>query len=362
MSTSGAVSKQLAESDSRALTPLPETGRTLPDIVVNLREKFRARREKDNSEKNLPVVYDFNHDVSASRLLAHKFPTAFIQENYEKSRRELQYILLGLIGFVLVTYIGWAAISQINYLQGGGFVYNTGLIGGILMLASILYAVYKRSNILRRLISPEIWYYTHISVGAMGALLIVLHSSFNLKSINSSIAFISMLLVIISGALGRYLYTQFTYILHKRYNAIKEQEPTVFDMVSKYECGTANRIRRRMSRFALHCLKQPKDVQHFVMRCFSVFGYGAYLYLKCAHDLRQIINSIATLADLNDDDVRQLKKSQMQQLRYYMLSIVQMGYVSLLEQLFRHWRVLHVPMLYLLVITSVAHVVVVHMY
>jgi hypothetical protein len=52
----------------------------------------------------------------------------------------------------------------------------------------------------------------------------------------------------------------------------------------------------------------------------------------------------------------------MRQLRQYVVSVVQMGYVSLLEQLFGHWRVLHVPMLYLLVITAVSHVVVVHMY
>ena len=360
--SSGAASKSLPVSSNRSLTRLPENGDTLSEIVVNLRDRLRSLPEKQSGNKNLPVVYDFNKHISVSRLLAEKFPAPFVPENYQKSQRELQYIWLGIIGFVLLTYIGWAAISQINFLAGGDFVYNTGLIGGILMLVSVLYAAYKRVSSLRRYISSEIWYYIHIGCGAIGALLVVLHSSFNLKSINSSIAFFAMLLVIISGALGRYLYTQLTLSLHKRYAEIKEHEPAVFDMIAKYECGTAVHIRKRLSTFALHCLKQPEDFQHYLARCFSVLWYGIFLYLKSARDLRAIITSITILADIDSKDVEYLKKSQEQQLRQYMLSIIYMGYVSLLEQLFRNWRVLHVPMLYLLVITSLTHVVVVHMY
>lgn len=348
-------------SDNRSLTVVTEQSDSLLDTVVNLREKFKSTVASDDS-KNLPVVFDFNNSVSASRLLEKKFPIEFVPENYRKSRREVRYMLAGFAAFLLLTFFGWAAFSGINYLEGGNFVYNTGLIGGILMLVAILYSAYKRVTLLRRFVSMDVWYYTHISCGAVGALLIVIHSSFNLKSINSSVAFIAMLFVIFSGALGRYLYTQFSLILHKRYSNIKEQEPALFEMIAKYKCNTANGIRKRLSKFALYCLKQPTDIPHYLQRFASILWYGAFLYFNCARDLQRIIDGIGILADLNRQELNELKRDQMRQLRQYVLSIIHMGYVSLLEQLFGNWRVLHVPMLYLLVITAVSHVVVVHMY
>ncbi|MGD8567492.1 MAG: hypothetical protein PVJ39_05370 [Gammaproteobacteria bacterium] len=360
--SSNAARDSTRTPDNRSLTVVTEHSDSLLDTVVFLREKFKSTGKNKDDDKNLPVAFDFNNSISASRLLEKKYPIAFVPENYGRSRREVRYMLAGFAAFLLLVYIGWAALSGINYLEDGNFVYNTGLIGGILMLVAILYSAYKRVTLLRHFITMDVWYYTHITCGAIGALLIIVHSSFNLKSINSSVAFVAMLFVIFSGALGRYLYTQFSLILHKQYSQIKEQEPELFEMITKYECETAQSIRKRLSKFALYCLKQPTDIAHYLQRFASVLWYGAYLYFNCARDLEKIITSISVLADLNTLEVNKLKRSQMRQLRQYVVSVVQMGYVSLLEQLFGHWRVLHVPMLYLLVITAVSHVVVVHMY
>ncbi|MGD8559172.1 MAG: hypothetical protein PVH04_05890 [Gammaproteobacteria bacterium] len=360
--SSSAATDSSAVSHDRSLTIHSEDSDSLSNIIATLKQKFPPDTNNDDSGKNLPVVYDFKNDISASSLLAEKFPSDFVPENYLKSRRELQYILTGFIAFALLSYIGFAAMSEINFLAEGNFEYNSGLIGGILMLIALLYFIVKRVTILRRLVSSDAWYYTHLGCGAVGAYLIVLHSSFELKSINSSIAFISMLVVIISGALGRYLYTQFTLTLHKRYTAIKDSEPGLFNTIARYECNTANDIRKRLSRFVLYCLKKPKDMPRFLSRCVSVIWYGVFLYTRSARDLSKIIKSIAVLSDLDKADITALKTSQMRQLRQYIISVIYMGYVSLLEQLFSHWRALHVPMLYLLVLTSIAHVVVVHMY
>ena len=90
--------------------------------------------------------------------------------------------------------------------------------------------------------------------------------------------------------------------------------------------------------------------------------YGVYFYILSARDLNRVINSISILADLEKQDVNALRKTQKRKLQRYLFHIVKMGYTALAEQLLRYWRVLHVPLLYLLAITAVAHVVVVHMY
>jgi hypothetical protein len=84
--------------------------------------------------------------------------------------------------------------------------------------------------------------------------------------------------------------------------------------------------------------------------------------LLSKRDLARIIKSIAVSTDLDKKQIKSLRRNQKRQLRQYVSHSIKMGYTSLAEQLLRHWRVLHVPMLYLLTITAIGHVVVVHMY
>ena len=362
VATENMVTENVVSDDKKSLVTLSDHENTLANVASALREKFVQPADAADNVKNLPAVYRKKDVVSASQLLAHKYPVEFAAENYQKSLRELQYVLMGIGCFIFLVSLGWAAIPQANFVQGGGFIYNTGLIGGVLMLVALIYSVFKRVKFLRRLITSDAWYYIHIGCGAIGSYLVILHSSFDLGSINSAVAFFAMLFVIISGALGRYLYTLSSISLHKQFAEIEVTEPDLFGMIDKYECNTSDRIRKRLSRFALHCFNQPSDILHYMSRYFSVAYYGIHFYVLSAQDLKRIIRSISVLADLDKKDVKVLQKVQKRRLRQYVIQIVKMGYTALAEQLLKNWRVLHVPMLYLLAITAVAHVVVVHMY
>ena len=264
--------------------------------------------------------------------------------------------------FLLLVYIGWAALPEINFTQGGNFVYNTGLIGGILMLVALVYALLKRIRFLRRFVGTDSWYFLHIGAAAAGSYLVVLHSSFKMTSINSTVAFLTMICIIVSGALGRYLYTLSSILLHKQYAEIRHSEPDVFTMIQRYDCTRAFIIRKRLSKFALHCFRAPRNIKEYFIKWVSVAYYGVYFYILSSRDLDKIITSIEILASLSDPSIKQMKKDQIRKLRSYILHIVKMGYNNLAENTLRHWRVLHVPFLYILAVTTAAHVVAVHMY
>ncbi len=326
-----------------------------------VKEKSSPRSDKARTD-NLPVVYEFKNIISASQVLADKYPVDYDADNYEKSLRELYYVMLGTGVFAFLVYIGWAALKEINFTETGEFVYNAGLVGGILMLVALFYSAFKRLPSMRRLISADAWYYMHIGCGATGAYLIILHSSFDFRSINASVSLFSMLFVIISGALGRYLLTLSSIKLHKQYSEIKQLEPYLFTSISQYEGKKADRVRKRLSNFAMRCLNPPKGASRFLSRMIALPYHGMYNYLTSARDLKVIIRKSPKFSKISKSKRKVIKKIQRQDLRQYVFHVIHMGYMSLLEHLLRNWRILHIPLLYILTITALVHVVVVHMY
>lgn len=318
----------------------------------------------ESKSKNLPALIEEKNVavVSASQLLADNYPATYSPENYQKAITELKIVTKGILAFLFLIYLTWAAVTQTNFTETGDLIYNSGLIGGSLMLVALIYSIVKRSKKLRPLLSSDIWYYIHIACGAIGAYLVIFHSLFDLRSINGAVALVTTLVVIISGALGRYLFTLSTISLHRQYVDIRETEKNLYELIDKYECDQALKIRERLSRFALHCFKKPKSFFRYFMRWVSVVYLGVYYYLVSKRDLRKIAKKMSTTVKLDKKDFSILKKYHRKQLRHYILDIIIMGYTSLIEQVLRHWRVLHVPALYILTVTAIVHVVVIHMY
>ena len=348
------ISSSLAEKSAQ--------NESLNETTPSHSNKTESQLANSGNGKNLPAVYKFNNVVSASQILSRKYPVAFDADNYEKARRELYYVFLGIACFAFLIYLGWAAIKEINFTESGDFVYNAGLVGGIFMLIALFYSAFKRVDYFRKMLTSDTWYYLHIGFGAAGAFLVILHSSFDLRSINASVSLFSMLFIIISGALGRYLLTLSSIKFHKQYSEIRELEPYLFNSISNYEGKKADRVRKRLSNFALHCLLPPPSFLRFLTRLASIPYYGAYYYFTSARDLKIILKKSPQLSSKTKKERKLIKKIQKEDLRKYVLRVIQMGYVCLVEHLLLKWRILHVPLLYILTITAVVHVIVVHMY
>ena len=91
---------------------------------------------------------------------------------------------------------------------GGARGLAYGIAGASMMVVMLLYTVRKRLAWLRRLGSLRAWLDFHIFCGVVGPLLVVLHSSFKVHGL-VALSFWSMVVVALSGIVGRYLYVQF---------------------------------------------------------------------------------------------------------------------------------------------------------
>ena len=82
-----------------------------------------------------------------------------------------------------------------------------GIAGFAVMTLTLLYVIRKKLGGRRRLGSMKGWLEFHIFCGVVGPALITLHSSFKFSGV-ISVAYWSMVLVVLSGFVGRYLFVR----------------------------------------------------------------------------------------------------------------------------------------------------------
>ncbi len=127
---------------------------------------------------------------------------------YKAPAMSLQYAMFRLAG--LEPEI---AKLKVNYRPGCELAVWFGYAGTGLMVIAMLYPMRKRSRFLQFFGSAGSWFDFHLMGGIVGPLFIVLHSAMKLDNW-VSFAFWSMMLVVLSGVIGRYLYTQIPELLH----------------------------------------------------------------------------------------------------------------------------------------------------
>jgi hypothetical protein len=86
---------------------------------------------------------------------------------------------------------------------GHGF----GVAGTIMMIVMMLYSLRKRMSFLQGAGALSQWLSLHIFLGLMGPLLVTFHTGFKIGGI-VSIAYWSMIITMLSGIFGRYIYNQ----------------------------------------------------------------------------------------------------------------------------------------------------------
>ncbi len=97
-------------------------------------------------------------------------------------------------------------VEAVTFRAGDQLSTYCGLVGTLLMLIAAIYPIFRRIRAFRWLASNTMWFDFHLMAGIVGPMFIMLHSRLKLDTWVSA-AFWSMAIVVVSGFLGRYLYT-----------------------------------------------------------------------------------------------------------------------------------------------------------
>ena len=115
-------------------------------------------------------------------------------------------VFAAVIASVLV--LAWINREEGHLTAENGLGYWLGIAGGVMMLLLVAYPMRKRFASLARIGRVAMWFRLHMVLGILGPALVVLHTNFKLGSLNSRLALFTMLVVVASGIVGRYLYAK----------------------------------------------------------------------------------------------------------------------------------------------------------
>ncbi len=310
------------------------------------------RAQKEAVRKKVAIAREILSDKNV--------PKSVVEKDNEKFGREASIVMTIfalLVAGVLITWYLWDG----SFLQNEeDLVYNLGLIGGIMMLLQFVYSARKRSAKMRRWGKLKVWFGVHTFIGLSAPLLIIIHSRFEIQSINGGVAFFSMLIVVISGVIGRYLYSQVNFDLSAGRSQLKALHQEMQERVLLPNRAVAPAIEKPLKGFMITAFSTPDNIIRAFLQAMSVGFKSKTLYLQLSQlKFRQLAVEGQYVPG---GDVLVFGDLEKRILKNYLGLLSKMARYNAYKQLFSYWRIGHVPLIYLLLFTGLAHVLAVHMY
>lgn len=117
-------------------------------------------------------------------------------------------VVTGVVGVLLFAWLGFL-VHRAPRFAGSGVGAVFGIAGAALMLVPLAYPLVKRIPFLRARITPHVslqsWMTVHVYTGILGPLLGIVHTGHKFDSWLGITLTAVMLLVVVSGFIGRYL-------------------------------------------------------------------------------------------------------------------------------------------------------------
>ncbi len=265
--------------------------------------------------------------------------------------------MLGIVVAYLISRRGY-------YTPGDDVGYYMGLVGGVMMLLLLTYPLRKYLHSFRNWGPVRHWFSIHMWLGVIGPVLVIAHSTFVLKSTNATVAFICMLLVAASGIVGRFIYVRIHRGLHgEKLNFRELQAKAGFETEEMHsKLHFVPEVENRLTQFQAYALAENLGFAKSALRLFTLGTQRRLAYAMCASELRRVMRERAEIRQWDRDKLRRRLGRATHLVDDFLLSVQRVSQFDVYDRMFRLWHVAHVPLVYLLVLASIAHVVAVHMY
>jgi hypothetical protein len=250
------------------------------------------------------------------------------------------------------------------FTAGSDLGYSIGVAGGVAMLLLFLYPLRSARTRLRSFGSTRFWFAVHMMLGIGGPLLIIVHSTLQFGSLNAIVAFASMSLVAASGIVGRYLYARIHHGLYGRRATLAELRARAgldTDAV-RSKLAFAPEVERRLAAFGVHAETAARQGLARPLRFFAVGFVALVERYRSGAEVTRLLRERARAEGWPEDRLARRIRSRRALVAAYLRTAQRVAQFGGFERLFSWWHVLHVPLVYMLVLSAIAHVVAVHMY
>lgn len=212
----------------------------------------------------------------------------------------------------------------------GKFGQGLGVVGTFIIFFGVfIYILHKRYNILGKRIRLKYLLEFHIFLCSLGPVLIVYHTAFKFGGI-VAIAFWSMIAVVLSGVLGRYIYLQIPRTIEGRALSMQEVKNSQIDIQEELRTN-----------YGL------KDVD---LNIFAEFTDGDSSNGSSLGRVRKFLKQHSIQSKEQRTIVRMVKKERTLLRRIRRL--------ERMKRLFRYWHVAHMPFAIIMLVIVVIHVII----
>jgi hypothetical protein len=292
----------------------------------------------------------------ASALLSKE-----LRERSPLSVRERVFAYSALI--VLLILGAWVTVDR-PYTPGSDFGYYLGLVGGCMMASLLLYPLRKNWRRLANFGSLRAWFLVHMVFGILGPILVLFHSTFHIGSFNGGAAFWTMVVVTISGMVGRFAYLQLYHALGERQAVLWETERFLKkrDDGSMHAFDLIPDVRGWLERYREHA---------FATRMFRWEAIGRRLprgrrWVRLIEDVREATVKALGAESRRQDWTPEHLKAEIRAINRliddYVRAVDATAPLAFWARVLAWWQIAHVPLIYLLAAAAIAHVVSVHVY
>jgi hypothetical protein len=266
-------------------------------------------------------------------------------------------ILLAIFGTGATFWYGWdyyaLPLSQRGehalyaLLKPGGQIgHGLGFLGTFLLGALFLYTLRKKWKRLSKFGNVRIWLLFHIFCGIAGPVFITLHTSFKVGGLVAW-SYWSMMAVMLSGFIGRFLYAQIP-------RTLTGTELSREDLAQK-----TMQLSREMAQSYSFSEEAVVAIDRFTGMKRDKVGLGAIWAifaddLSLWYRLHALQRLLLAESKINRTDISRLLSMIKER------SIVErkIAYLSTAQQLFHYWHVIHRPFAYAMIIIAVIHILV----
>lgn len=224
------------------------------------------------------------------------------------------------------------------FKPSGLFGQGLGVIGTLLILIGVvIYILRKRYNFMGRIIRLKYLLEFHIFLCTLGPIMILFHTAFKFGGM-VSIAFWSMVAVVLSGVIGRFIYIQIPHTIEGRQMSLQEIRDMKMEMSDKLKSNDAvdDQLWQMITKITESIGEKQSMIQNFFDRKAAERKIRRALKAKKVKlkERRSIVRMVREEIALSNRIER----------------------LQAMQKLFKYWHVAHLPFALIMLIIVVLHV------
>lgn len=270
------------------------------------------------------------------------------------------FFLIGVTSLIILVINGYHYYSlpieervfsdlHTSLKPSGAVGHGLGILGSLMMIMGVsLYMLRKRVRFFFRFGFLKYWLEFHIFLCTVGPMLILFHTAFKFGGI-VSISFWSMVVVVASGFIGRFIYLQIPH-------SIQGQELDVFAL-NRTEADLNAELQNKIS-IDEKILKEIDQVTK-TEKYLRISALKSFFVV--VQDYRKIIRILGKLKHHLQKDLK-LEKTKTKEIlktaKTKMILSRRIGMLRTMQKLFNYWHIFHLPFALSMFIIMLVHVAV----